>query len=206
MNRVWQSSSSASSSNRCSAAGSRSMQTSVPPGPSRSAASRACPPPPKVQSTAVSPGRGSRSAISSEARTGTCSVGMYVSVAIRGPAPRTSARAPRRGAAVGELLRDLGGGRVDLGVVVGPAAGVPDLEVVRDADHHARALRELGVLDQMLGDPDTASRVEGLVVGAAVEPSLHHPPVAAERVELGEDPLLEAREAARGIDLDAGVQ
>ena len=59
-----------------SAAGSRSIAISVPSGPIRSASRREWPPPPKVQSTTVSPGWGAVSRITSAARTGTCSVGM----------------------------------------------------------------------------------------------------------------------------------
>src|SRR5581483_4296089 len=70
MNRVWQVSSAASSANRSSATGSRSMAIRVPAEPIRSAIRRAWPPPPKVQSTATSPGRGSITSISSPARPG----------------------------------------------------------------------------------------------------------------------------------------
>ena len=41
---------------------------------------------------------------------------------------------------------------------------------------------------------------------AAVEAPPHHPPRAAEGVELGEDLLLERGELAARIDLDAGVE
>src|SRR5215208_8271466 len=146
MKRASGSSSSASSANRRAAAGSRSMAISVPADPIRSATSSAWPPPPKVQSTAVSPGCGSRRSISSVARTGTCSVGMYVSVAIgRG----TSAGARP---AAGELLGDLGCSLVDLGVVLVPGARVPDLQVVGDPDDDAGALLQGRMLDEMLGD------------------------------------------------------
>src|SRR5438270_1532681 len=57
------------------------MQTSIPAGPSRSATSRAWPPPPNVQSTATSPGRGSITSISSPARTGMWLAVMSSSVA-----------------------------------------------------------------------------------------------------------------------------
>ena len=63
---------------------------------------------------------------------------------------------------LGELLGHRLGLLVELGVVLGPALGVPDLEVVADADDHARAL-EPGVLDQVLGEPHAAGRVERLV-------------------------------------------
>ena len=76
MKRVRQGASAANSAKRASAAGSRSIAISVPSGPSRSATRRAWPPPPKVQSTAVCPGSGASSEISSGARTGTCSLGI----------------------------------------------------------------------------------------------------------------------------------
>src|ERR671924_1385321 len=108
--RVSHGASPANSSKRSSAAGSRSMHTSVPAGPIRSASSRAWPPAPKVQSTATSPGAGAVRPISSPARTGTWE-------------PVMSRR-------IAKLLRHL----LDLGVeallLVVPALPVPHLEVV----------------------------------------------------------------------------
>ena len=75
-NRAAQPSSGSSSAKRSAADGSRSIAIRVPVGPIRSAARVAWPPPPNVQSTTTSPGAGSTSAISSGARTGTCSAGM----------------------------------------------------------------------------------------------------------------------------------
>ena len=81
MNRVRHGSSAAISLKRSSATGSRSIPISVPVGPRRSAISLAWPPPPKVQSTAVSPGCGSSRSINSPARTGMCVWVMSRSVA-----------------------------------------------------------------------------------------------------------------------------
>src|SRR5919198_6095869 len=92
------------------------MHTSVPPGPRRSATRRACPPAPKVQSTAVSPGAGAVRSISSPARTGTC----------------TRLMSRRIAKALGHLL-DL---RVESRLHVAPALLRPDLEVVPHADDH----------------------------------------------------------------------
>src|SRR5664279_2326993 len=70
MKRTEHATSCASSWKRCSASGSRSIATSVPEEPKRSASRRAWPPSPKVQSIAVCPGCGSSSANSSAASTG----------------------------------------------------------------------------------------------------------------------------------------
>src|SRR3954468_14886686 len=115
MKRVSQATSRAKLSKRSSAAGSRSMQMSVPLAPMRSATSRAMPPSPKVQSIAVSPGWGSSRSISSPARTGTC---------VRVMSRRMA-----------KALRDLDDVAIQLLLVRLPAAAVPDLEVVQVADH-----------------------------------------------------------------------
>src|ERR671915_1230683 len=114
--RVSQATSRASSSKRTSAAGSRSMHTSVPVGPMRSATRRAWPPAPNVQSIAVSPGTGWVRSISSPARTGTC----------------TRLMSRRIAKALGHLP-DLG---VECLLLLLPALPRPDLEVVPNADHH----------------------------------------------------------------------
>src|SRR5215204_4812773 len=115
--RVSHATSRASSSKCSSAAGSRSMQTSVPDGPIRSAIRRACPPAPKVQSTTVSPAAGAVSSISSPARTGMCTRFMS----------RRMAKALRH-------LPDLGIERL---LLLLPALLRPDLEVIADPhDHH----------------------------------------------------------------------
>src|SRR3954464_3459869 len=112
--RVSHATSPASSSKRASAAGSRSMQTSVPVDPIRSATRRAWPPAPKVQSTTVSPRAGAVMSISSPARTGTWT----------GLMSRRIAKALRH-------LPDLRVERLLLGT---PALGAPDLEVVPHPD------------------------------------------------------------------------
>ena len=96
------------------------MQTSVPPGPSRSATSRAWPPPPNVQSTAVSPGSGSRSVDQLGGQDWDVLGGHVGQCGHLRTGARDSACRARR--AVGQLLGDLGGGRVDLGVVRRPSA------------------------------------------------------------------------------------
>src|SRR4051794_41377883 len=111
------------------------MQISMPLGPMRSATRRAWPPAPNVQSTAISPGCGSRMSISSPARTGT-----WVRVMSRRMA---------------KALCDL----VDLGEQVarirGVAAAVPDLEMVHRADHHD-VFRDRSVLEQRRVERDAA--------------------------------------------------
>src|SRR5918992_1381850 len=114
--RVSQGTSRANSSKRSSAAGSRSMHTSVPAGPSRSAISRAWPPAPKVQSTAISPAAGAVRSISSAASTGTC--------------VRVMSR--RIAKAIGHLP-DLG---VEGLLLALPALPAPDLEVVAHPHDH----------------------------------------------------------------------
>jgi hypothetical protein len=110
------------------------------------------------------------------------------------------------GMPAGQLLGDLGRGLVDLGVVLVPGLGVPDLQVIGDADHHAGTLLELCVLDQVLRDPDPSRGIERLVMRPAVEAAPHHPALAAEWVELAEDLLLELRVLGRRVDLDAGIE
>src|SRR5215216_434277 len=114
-NRVSHGAARASSSKRSSAAGSRSMQTSVPVEPSRSATRRACPPAPKVQSTAVSPAAGRVRSISSPASTGTWMCLMS-----------------RRMAKPFRHLPDLG---VEGFLLSLPALLAPDLEVIAHPDH-----------------------------------------------------------------------
>src|SRR4051812_19825794 len=117
-----------SSSAKCSSAsGSRSMHTSVPAGPIRSAIRRAWPPAPKVQSTTVSPAPGAVSSISSPARTGTCARVMS----------RRMAKALRH-------LLDL---RVQSLLLRLPALLRPDLEVVAHA-HHDDLLLDVRVREQ----------------------------------------------------------
>ncbi len=70
-----QGASTANSAKRALAAGSRSIAISVPVEPSWAAMARAWPPAPKVQSTAVCPGSGASSEVSSGASTGRWVIG-----------------------------------------------------------------------------------------------------------------------------------
>src|SRR4051794_33058278 len=139
MKRVRHGASSASAAKRSSAAGSRSTAMSSPSGPSRSATRLAWPPPPNVQSTATSPGCGSRSSIISPARTGT-----WVAV--------MSSRMAKAGGDVGKLIRKR--------LVVGrPGRAAPDLEAVaraRDDD----VLLQLAVLEEEARNADATRGVE----------------------------------------------
>src|SRR4051812_26035498 len=139
MKRNRHGTSSASAAKRSSAARSRSTAMSSPSGPSRPATRRAWPPPPNVQSTATSPGCGSRSSISSPARTGT-----WVAV--------MSSRMAKAGGDVGKLIRK----RL---VVVRPGGAAPDLEAVaraRDDD----VLLQLAVVEQEGRKAHPPGRVE----------------------------------------------
>src|SRR5215217_5172937 len=145
--RVSHATSRARSSKCSSAEGSRSMQTSVPDGPIRSAIRRACPPAPKVQSTTVSPLAGAVSSISSPARTGMCTRFMS----------RRMAKALRH-------LPDLG---VQSLLLLLPALLRPDLEVVADA-HHDILLLDLCVGHQRRRQRHAAARVELDLEGVAL--------------------------------------
>src|SRR4051794_9464637 len=103
------------------------MQISMPLGPMRSATRRAWPPAPNVQSTAISPGCGSRMSISSPASTGTC---------VRVMSRRMA-----------KALRDLVHLRVEFGHLGFVAGTVPDLQVVDGADNHD-VLADVRVCDQ----------------------------------------------------------
>ena len=136
-------------------------RSSEPVGPSRSATRRACPPPPKVQSTASSPGCGSHEGdeLGCEdwdvlgGHVGECVHPQSSSAVGQSPAASSSAYGP-----------DLG---VHRGGLLGPALGAPDLEVGLGADDHAGA-RKVAVLDQVLGDLHPAGGVELLVLRARV--------------------------------------
>src|SRR3954454_16375326 len=147
-NRVWHGASRANSSKRSSAAGSRSMHTSVPVGPMRPATSRAWPPSPKVQSTAVSPACGSSRSISSPARTGTC---------VRVMSRRMA-----------KALRDLDDLAIQLLLVGLPAGAIPHLDVVQVAHHHDLLL-DPRVVEQLLPERHAAGRVELHVPGVPRE-------------------------------------
>src|SRR6266516_4468770 len=186
--RVRQGASAAKRSKRASAAGSRSMQKRVPEGPSAAA------------------------------RRGWCSVGIGTRVArltraspmLRSrksdmDASSTWARISLGASACGETLCDVGGGRVELLLLLRPGFGVPDLQVLAGADHDARP-GEGGVLDQRLGDADAAGRVERLVEGAAVEATAQAAGVAAEGAVRGEEAIGELLELLGRVHPDAGVE
>src|SRR5256884_5663347 len=170
---------------RPQARGTRSPLRSPPAGPIRPATSRACPPSPKVQSIAVSPTCGSRSSISSPARTGT-----WVRVMSR-----------RMVKALGDLL-DL-----PRHVLLGarPAGPIPDLDVVLMA-HHDDLLVDPRVVEQRLVQGDPARGVELRVEGSAGEEPDHLARAWADRVELPHHAIREAREGLGRPDCDAGVE
>src|SRR5215211_7053410 len=117
------------------------MQTSIPAGPRRSAMSRAWPPAPKVQSTAVSPAAGAVRSISSPARTGTC--------------VRVMSRR------IAKALRHLPDLRVQSLLLALPAVARPHLEVVPHPDHH-RLLLHAGMHEKRRrkGHPARAVQVD----------------------------------------------
>src|SRR5918997_6574052 len=137
--RVSHATSRASSSKCSSASGSRSMHTSVPDGPIRSAIRRAWPPAPKVQSTTVSPAAGAVSSMSSPASTGTC--------------VRVMSRR------IAKALRHLPDLRVQSGLLLLPALPRPHLEVVAHANYDD-LLCDPGVRHEARRKRDPAARVE----------------------------------------------
>src|SRR3954453_4312878 len=203
--RTWQGTSAASSAKRSSATGSRSIPTSRPSGPRRSATTRACPPAPKVQSTATSPGRGSSASMSSPARTGTWTVVMSSSVAMSLSEPRGD-------------LRHVGD---DVAVVGVPLLPLPDLEALARAherdlavdprvvleiarEHHPPGAAELGgrrvrrevarelalVRRQRVAPGEDRGRPGVVVLGApeahaALEPGSEGDPIGEGRAVLG---------------------
>src|SRR3954470_2181210 len=166
--RVWHSTSRAKLSKRSAAAGSRSTHTSVPPGPMRPATRRAWPPSPKVQSIAVSPGRGSSRSISSPARTGTCARVMS----------RRMAKA----------LRDPDDLAIQALLVLLPAGAIPDLDVVEVADHDD-LLRDPRMTEERRVECHPAGRVELDVPRVAREVARERASLAAHRVEVAEEAL-----------------
>src|SRR3954452_1906606 len=162
MKRARQGSSEASSAKRSSATGSRSSPMSTPSGPRRSAISPAWPPPPNMQSTATSPGCGSRGASASSATTGTCWAVM-------------SSRLTKGGGDVEDLVGER--------VVVGrPGVAVPDLQALlgaRDGD----LLAEAGVLEQLGWDHHAPRAVELAREGVGGEVGAELARLRRERVE-----------------------
>src|ERR687895_933917 len=183
--RVSQATAAASSSKWRCAAGSRSMQTSVPVGPSRSATRRAWPPAPKVQSTAVSPGAGDVRSISSPASTGTW----------RRLMSRRIAKALRH-------LPDLG---VECLLLLLPALPRPDLEVVPHADHHDLLL-DARVREQWRRQRHAAAGIEVDLERVALEEARHLAVLRAHRVQAAERALDDRLVRLRGPDRDAGLR
>src|SRR4051794_31180039 len=185
MKRVSQATSREKVSKRSSAAGSRSMQMSVPLGPIRSATSRAWPPSPNVQSIAVSPGRGSSRSISSPARTGTC---------VRVMSRRMA-----------KALRDLDDLAIQLLLVRLPAAPIPHLDVVEVADDD-HVLLDARVLEQRLTEGQTAGRVEVDVPRVAGEVACEAAAFLADGVEVAQEALGPLLEGGGRPDRDAGLE
>ena len=165
MKRVWHGTSAASAAKRSSATGSRSTPIRVPAGPSRSAIRRAWPPPPTVQSTAVSPGRGSSSSISSPASTG-----MWVLV---------------MSSSVAKARRDVGDSGQNVFEVQRVAPAVPHLEALAGAGDHD-LLVESGVAHQVRRDHHSVGGVELGVEGGVEEEALELAGLRRGRVEPGE--------------------
>src|SRR5919107_313755 len=143
-----------------------------------------CPPPPKVQSTATSPGCGSRSSITSPAKTGT-----WVAV--------MSSRMAKAGGDVGELVGEGG-------VVVGPGAAVPDLEAVAGAGDDD-VLPERPVLEQEARHHHAAGGVELGVERVRGEVAVELACGLRERVEPGERATHVLVERLRRPDLHAAL-
>src|SRR3954470_19076124 len=185
MKRVSHGTSRANASKRSSAAGSRSMQMSVPDGPIRSATRRAWPPSPKVQSIAVSPGFGSSRSINSPARTGTC---------VRVMSRRMA-----------KALRDLDDLAIQLLLVGLPAGAVPDLDVVEVAHHHDLLL-DPRVVEQLLPERHAAGRVELHVPGVPREVAREAAALLGDRIEVAEEAVGEGLEGLRRPDRHAGLE
>src|SRR3954467_14325365 len=185
MKRVSQVTSRAKLSKRSSAAGSRSMQMSVPLGPRRSATRRAWPPSPKVQSMAVSPGRGSSRSISSPARTGTC---------VRVMSRRMA-----------KALRDLDDLAIQFLLVGLPAGAIPDLDVVEVAHHHDLLL-DPRVVEQRLAEGHATGRVELHVPGVPREVAREAAALLGDRIEVAEEAVGEGLEGLRRPDRHAGLE
>src|SRR5215218_11491468 len=156
------------SSKRCSAVGSRSTQTSVPPAPRRWASSRAWPPAPNVQSMATSPGAGAVKSSNSPASTGTWELFMS-----------------RRIAKLLRHLLDVGVERILLGA---PALPAPDLQVIAHACHDDLLL-DSGVGQERRGKRHASGRVEVRVEGVRLVEARQPPGARAHRVQPAQGPL-----------------
>src|SRR4051794_33394915 len=185
MKRVRQATSADSSANARSALGSRSMPISNPAGPRRSATRRAWPAPPRVQSTATSPGRGSRASISSPARTGTCS--------------RVISSRMANGSDVVSRPGD------QVGLVGLPAVAVPELQVLARAHDHD-VLRDPGVLQEARRQVDAPGRVQLHRDGVPVQVALEVTRLRAQRVQSRERLLGDPVVVLRRPDLQAALE
>src|SRR4051794_17184511 len=185
MKRVRQATSADSSANARSALGSRSMPISNPAGPRRSATRRAWPAPPRVQSTATSPGRGSRASISSPARTGTCS--------------RVISSRMANGSDVVSRPGD------QVGLVGLPAVAVPELQVLARAHDHD-VLRDPGVLQEARRQVDAPGRVQLHRDGVPVQVALEVARLRAQRVQSRERLLGDPVVVRRRPDLQAALE
>src|SRR5579884_3330422 len=147
--------------------GSRSTAISFPSRRSRCASRVAWPPAPKVPSTTVSPGRGSRFATTSSARTGTWSV------------------------SVGKTLGNIFRAPFDLVQLCAPGGAIPDLEVVGHPGHRHLAC-DSRRLEQRGGHHHAALLVELEPSGAGEEVPPQLASVGRQRVDrldpLGEPP------------------
>src|ERR1700722_5382817 len=179
MNRVSHGTSAARAWNRSSAIGSRSTPMRIPAGPIRSAIRRACPPPPTVQSTAISPGRGSTRSISSPASTGIWVVVMSRSVA----------KARSKVGDTGE----------DLFKVLAIADAVPDLEALSGAGDHDLLL-EAGVVEKRSRDHHAVGGVELGVKRGIEEEALELSRLRLERIEARQGRRRERVVGLRGPD------
>src|SRR4051812_6807229 len=182
--RIAQGASLASSSKRSSAAGSRSMHTSVPSGPRRSATRRAWPPAPKVQSTAVSPAPGLVRSISSPARTGTC--------------VRVMSRR------IAKALRHLPDLRVEGVLLAVPALLAPHLEVVAHAHHHD-LLADPGVAHELRWERDPSGRVQLELPRVALEVARELAVLGAHRIQRAQGALDDRLVVLGGPHRGAGV-
>ena len=195
MKRVSHGASWAICSKRSAAAGSRSIAISVPSGPSRSAIRREWPPPPKVQSTTVSPGAGI--GVADQLRGEDWDVlGRHV-----GKCHHLTARSPAPGgAALRQARRSVSSRRLLLVLLV---LGEPLVRASRSRGACPcpvidAAAVEAGVLDQLLAEPDAAGRVELGGLGVREEAALEPAGVAAHRVERRERaPLASPRRPSR---------
>src|SRR5690242_14341297 len=181
MKRVAQGASLAKAAKRSSASGSRSMQTSSPEAPIRSATRRAWPPAPNVQSIAVWPGEGS-------------STSTWMAV---------MSRSSVTGSRSGESPCHLGDSRLEAPLLLVPAGAVPHLDRVEVPDQHNIA-RELRAVDQCLREHDPAGRVELRVERAAGVVAAKAAIGLVPGVAHAAHDLHEALPPVRGPDRDAG--